>query len=477
MVMEWFYSETDVSLAGDTGECGEKIVEEVDPEIAGASECADLAFHDQKDEKGTLINGEYLKGYISNRFRNSGFTLPKVKRRGFAYIQRGRANDNLDFWRKCREWRVDGRIVLPYSKRRQEFDINKYRGRRPHSGNSFPIYTAADLASASYFNYYVRSIVSQECVRTHTPICLSIKTYADGFDRNNPPSAYWQKQFKKTGCDKFLKLSCSIEPKGIWNTPGATCRQRRGQSHDCSIRSNIEDLCVGIKGYETPGCKGFRSTKEELYKKGGRGYSCSDKGLSSKENLRSRGYPEKDPSFDGPIFSGGRNRFCSFLTLDHPKALALIQEEEDYKQYLRDEKNKSENDYDSDEGGYRALSGKPLSITLVAEGDILVSGNANIQNFKNDNHPEEIQNLLFVAAGDIDLDGNVPEPIDGIVTAGEQVSLTANAELSGYVIASDVYEESSVVTESKILENFTVTYNDLKNPFLNDQTKILSWKQ
>ena len=112
-----------------------------------------------------------------------------------------------------------------------------------------------------------------------------------------------------------------------------------------------------------------------------------------------------------------------------------------------------------------------------AEGDILVSGNANIQNFKNDNHPEEVQNLLFVAAGDIDLDGNVPEPIDGIVTAGEQVSLTANAELSGYVIASDVYEESSMVTESKILENFTVTYNDLKNPFLNDQTKILSWKQ
>jgi hypothetical protein len=112
-----------------------------------------------------------------------------------------------------------------------------------------------------------------------------------------------------------------------------------------------------------------------------------------------------------------------------------------------------------------------------AEGDILVSGNANIQNFKNDNHPEEVQNLLFVAAGDIDLDGKVPEPIDGIVTAGEQVSLTADAELSGYVIASDVYENSFMVTESKILENFTVTYNDLKNPFLNDQTKILSWKQ
>jgi hypothetical protein len=51
-----------------------------------------------------------------------------------------------------------------------------------------------------------------------------------------------------------------------------------------------------------------------------------------------------------------------------------------------------------------------------------------------------MQNLLLIAAGDIDLDGTVSEPIDGIVTAGEQGSLTADAELSGYVIASDVYE-------------------------------------
>ena len=122
-------------------------------------------------------------------------------------------------------------------------------------------------------------------------------------------------------------------------------------------------------------------------------------------------------------------------------------------------------------------STEPLSLTLVTEGDIVFSANANIQNFKNPDHPEEIQNLLFVAGGDIDLDGSLTNSIDGIVVAAEQVSLTANAELKGYVIASDVYEESSMVTESNILENFTVTYNDLKNPFLNDQTKILSWKQ
>ena len=119
----------------------------------------------------------------------------------------------------------------------------------------------------------------------------------------------------------------------------------------------------------------------------------------------------------------------------------------------------------------------PLDLTLVAEGDIIISANADILNFKNPDHPEEVQNLLFVAGGDVDFGGSLTDAIDGIVIAGEQVSMTANANLSGYVIASDVFEESSTVTESKILENFTVTYNDLKNPFLNDQTKILSWKQ
>ena len=119
----------------------------------------------------------------------------------------------------------------------------------------------------------------------------------------------------------------------------------------------------------------------------------------------------------------------------------------------------------------------PLDLTLVAEGDIIISANADILNFKNPDHPEEVQNLLFVAGGDVDFGGSLTDAIDGIVIAGEQVSMTANANLSGYVIASDVSEESSIVSENRILENFIVTYNELKHPFLNDRTSILSWHQ
>jgi hypothetical protein len=58
---------------------------------------------------------------------------------------------------------------------------------------------------------------------------------------------------------------------------------------------------------------------------------------------------------------------------------------------------------------------EPLSLTLVAEEDILFSATANIQNLKKPGHPEEIQNLLFLAGGDIDLGGNMTNVIDGIV--------------------------------------------------------------
>lgn len=481
-----FYSETDVSLAGDTGECGEKIVEEVEPEIAGARECAELAFHNQDDEKGTLINGEYLKGYISNWFPRAGFAFTAKKRRGLGRLQRGQSNDIYDFWRNCREWRVNGRITKKWKHSYDRVNrINDVASRRKYQPRSttYVVYTPADLASASYFNFYVRRLVSQACIGMQINRCNYIKKYVDGVTQDNPPRPkYWQEIFSKGGCEELLKQSCSIEPKGIWNTPGQNCG-----GGDCSERFDIKPACEGVRGYFAPGCKGFRSTKEEMF------YQCMRRSHQRNEknwrNLIAARYklenlttrvikkgriPSQWPRVPRPV---QENTLCERLALDDPKVLALIEEEEKYQEEFQPEANEQENDSESDGSYTRSLSGKPLSITLVAEGDILVSGDANIQNFKNENHPEEVQNLLFVAAGDLDMDGKVPEPIDGIVIADEQVSLTADAELIGYVIASDVYEESSMVTESNILENFTVTYSDLKNPFLSDQIKILSWKQ
>jgi hypothetical protein len=527
-----FYSETDVSLAGDTGECGEKIVEEVDPEIAGARECYKLAFYanNSLNKKGIEIDGVFYKGYLDRHI------LHRIFRSDLAEV--GWARTNLE---RYSNW--DGKSIYKvpnsglYSKRNQLFKmaqgwnwfsycaarytsnnpnlpVEKYKNRQrfkywqgykisvPQSKSNFrwrvhqwPGGLKKQMAAASYFDSYVRGSFQIGCIETQRK-CLDLKNFADGHrDSNYRPSQRHQEMYAVSGCDEALELSCRIKPnkKSLFNDFELNHTLAFGNKNNDGL-GHMYTVCKGEKGYMVPGCKGYRETNIEDFIK-----PCNTRG--DKNNNKWKKYVRNRNKLE--YWSRGRtaiNGVCGFaprwhenqkecdwpptvnmcqrLAYDDPKVLALIEEEAKYQEELQEQlNNEQENDYDSDEAGYRALSGKPLSITLVAEGDILVSGNANIQNFKNDNHPEEIQNLLFVAAGDIDFDGKVPEPIDGIVTAGEQVSLTADAELSGYVIASDVYEDSSMVTESNIIENFTVTYNDLKNPFLNDQTKILSWKQ
>lgn len=141
------------------------------------------------------------------------------------------------------------------------------------------------------------------------------------------------------------------------------------------------------------------------------------------------------------------------------------------------DKDTDSSDKDKDSDSSSSSSGEALELTLIAEGDIIISGNPNIENYKNDSHPEEIQNLLFVSGLDLDFGGNLSQSIEGITIAKEQVSLSGNASLSGYVIASDVASAGDTVGSNDVSGSFNVTYNGLKNPFLNDQVTILSWKE
>ena len=146
------------------------------------------------------------------------------------------------------------------------------------------------------------------------------------------------------------------------------------------------------------------------------------------------------------------------------------------------DKDKDTDSGDSDSGDKdkdtdAESSGDALELTLIAEGDIIISGNPNIENYKNALHPEEIQNLLFVSGLDLDFGGNLSQSVEGIAIAKEQISLTGSASLSGYVIASDVTSDGSTVSGNTVSGNFTITYNSLKNPFLNDQVTLLSWKE
>jgi len=134
-------------------------------------------------------------------------------------------------------------------------------------------------------------------------------------------------------------------------------------------------------------------------------------------------------------------------------------------------------DKDSDSGSGSPPSGVTLKLTLIAENDIIISGNPDIENYKNASHPEEIQNLLFVSGLDLDFGGNLNQSVEGIVIAKEQISLGGNVTLNGYVIASDLTATGDTVDGNDVSGSFKVTYNGLKNPFLNDQVSILSWKE
>jgi len=141
------------------------------------------------------------------------------------------------------------------------------------------------------------------------------------------------------------------------------------------------------------------------------------------------------------------------------------------------DKDKDADSGDKDKDSDSASSGDALKLTLIAEEDIIISGNPNIENYKNDSHPEEIQNLLFVSGLDLDFGGNLTQSVQGVVIAKEQISLTGSVSLSGYIIASDVTSSGDTVGSNSVSGNFEVTYNGLKNPFLNDQVTLLSWKE
>ena len=186
--------------------------------------------------------------------------------------------------------------------------------------------TPEDLNSAGHFNYYVRSWVSQQCISDQGQ-CVYIK--------NNPLKRNWAKpdDFVRSGCDRLLQSSCSIEPKGDrFNASGyADC----GAGFDCSGKEDISPQCKGPQGYRLPGCKGFRSDEEAMIK-----YCVG--GYSNEEAWRKRMLDmlNPDPSSMNPYQPGkewyqqfpanNSGTVCMRLAFKDPKVLRMIKNELNY---------------------------------------------------------------------------------------------------------------------------------------------------
>jgi hypothetical protein len=125
--------------------------------------------------------------------------------------------------------------------------------------------------------------------------------------------------------------------------------------------------------------------------------------------------------------------------------------------------------------GNAKISGNPGSAktpwrtSILATGDVEVSGNPEISTHLTD--------TLFVAGGDVKLSGNPTQGFNGLIAAHEQIDISGNPEITGYIIAEDAADVSQTVKENKISGNPTITYECDLNPPLPGPLQILAWSR
>ena len=98
-------------------------------------------------------------------------------------------------------------------------------------------------------------------------------------------------------------------------------------------------------------------------------------------------------------------------------------------------------------------SGPTLTMTLIAEGSIDISGSPNLTAHTNE--------LLFVTDGDLDISGGVDTNViaQGQMLVHEQLSISGNATLGGQIIVEDAANLHSLVTSSSIRGSVFIDYN------------------
>jgi len=98
----------------------------------------------------------------------------------------------------------------------------------------------------------------------------------------------------------------------------------------------------------------------------------------------------------------------------------------------------------------------PILLTIIAEGDIEVTGNPDLR-------PEPASELQFVTDQDLRIAGDisVPTAFEGRIMVREQIAFSGNATLAGQVIVQNVPSISPLVTDNIVTGNVTLTYNGL----------------
>lgn len=97
----------------------------------------------------------------------------------------------------------------------------------------------------------------------------------------------------------------------------------------------------------------------------------------------------------------------------------------------------------------------PLAISLIAEGDIEISGNPIMR--------PDLPELMFVTNMDLKIAGTLSQPIafEGQMLVREQLMISGNPTLAGQILVQNVPSVSNLVLTNSISGNPSITYNGI----------------
>ena len=122
-------------------------------------------------------------------------------------------------------------------------------------------------------------------------------------------------------------------------------------------------------------------------------------------------------------------------------------------------------------------SSVPWEVTLLAEGHIEVGGNPYFEDHKDTFDPPGVQNLFMVAGTDLKFNGNATHAIEGIMAAGEQISISGTPALEGFILAKDNASSDGLVSENNLSGDFSLTYSGgMDNPWVGSETLRENWR-
>ena len=113
------------------------------------------------------------------------------------------------------------------------------------------------------------------------------------------------------------------------------------------------------------------------------------------------------------------------------------------------------------------VQGGTSAATILSNGDITVSGNAVLS--------PHLTDTLLVADKDIDLGGTSGSSVSGLVAAREQIKLSGNVAVTGYLLAENAAATSSTVTTNSMSGSVSVTYDCNLSPPMKGPVRFIAW--